>query len=110
MRSQKLADNAEREACALLNDVDPGLVYSIPYMSTDIINHPKHYTSSSAKCSKCSHPIECIDVIEDLPFNVGAIIKYLWRREHKGSLLEDLKKCQWYINREISRIERANQK
>lgn len=64
----------------------------------DLINHPPHYTS---------HPsgVECIDVIEHLPFNVGAAIKYLWRCELKGAHLEDLKKARWYVEREIARRE-----
>lgn len=63
----------------------------------DPINHPKHYTS---------HPsgVECIKVTEHFNFNVGNAIKYLWRMDHKNGL-EDLKKAQWYIAREIARIE-----
>ena len=61
------------------------------------VNHPAHYNS---------HPLglECIDVAEWLPFNVGNAIKYLWRHEHKGGA-EDLHKAIWYIRREIARLE-----
>ena len=31
--------------------------------------------------------------------------KYLWRWPKKGRPLEDLKKCRWYLDRTISRIE-----
>jgi uncharacterized protein DUF3310 len=67
-------------------------------MKEDLINHPSHYTS---------HPsgIECIEVVEHMPFNVGNAIKYLWRAGLKGSLIEDLKKARWYIDREIQRLE-----
>lgn len=70
-----------------------------PLVTEDNINHPKHYTS---------HPsgIECIQVTEHMNFNIGNAIKYLWRADHKNGL-EDLKKAQWYINREISRLEKA---
>lgn len=63
----------------------------------DNIN-PAHYRG---------HPsgIECIVVVEHMNFNVGNAIKYLWRTELKGGL-EDLKKAQWYIAREIARKER----
>lgn len=64
---------------------------------TDNINHPKHYTSSNAVCSDCFHPIECIDVTRHMSFNIGNIVKYLWRADHKNGL-EDLKKAQWYLN------------
>lgn len=63
----------------------------------DKVNHPKHYNS---------HPsgIECIDVVEHLNFNIGNAIKYLWRTDHKNGI-EDLKKAEWYIRREIERLE-----
>jgi len=66
----------------------------------DVVNHPTHYTS---------HPsgVECIDVVEHLPFNVGNAIKYLWRCGLKGAEIEDLKKSRWYIDREIARREKA---
>lgn len=62
------------------------------------VNHPKHYTS---------HPsgVECITVTEHMNFNIGNAVKYLWRSDHKNGL-EDLKKAQWYITREIQRLEK----
>ena len=64
----------------------------------DPVNHPKHYTS---------HPsgIECIVVAEHYGFNLGNVIKYLWRAEEKGAPLEDLKKARWYLEREIQKRE-----
>ena len=72
----------------------------------DIINHPPHYTLGK---------IEVIDFIEDkeLNFNLGNVIKYVARAGHKKSsgksldakALEDLKKAQWYLNREIAARE-----
>lgn len=63
----------------------------------DAVDHPSHYNSHPAG-------IECIDVIEHLPFNVGNAIKYLWRADHKGKQIEDLEKARWYIEREIQRV------
>lgn len=60
------------------------------------VNHPAHYNRHPAG-------IECIDVVEHLPFNVGNAIKYLWRYEHKNGV-EDLRKAVWYIEREIKRL------
>jgi hypothetical protein len=67
---------------------------------SDAVNHPPHYTS---------HPsgIECIVVAEHMNFCVGNAIKYLWRAGQKGDALEDLKKSKWYIEREISRLEKT---
>ena len=72
----------------------------------DVINHPQHYTVGK---------IEVIDFIEDkgLNFNLGNVVKYVARAGHKKSsgksidakALEDLKKAQWYLNREISSRE-----
>ncbi len=72
----------------------------------DIINHPPHYTLGK---------IEVIDFIEDkeLNFNLGNVVKYVARAGHKKSsgksldakALEDLKKAQWYLNREIAARE-----
>lgn len=65
-------------------------------MTTDMINHPPHYTS---------HPsgVECITVTEHMGFNVGNAVKYLWRADLKADPLDDLRKAAWYINREIER-------
>jgi len=66
----------------------------------DAIN-PKHYKS---------HPsgIECIDITEHLMCNRANAIKYAWRANDKGCTREDLQKCEWYINREIKRLQRGN--
>ncbi len=66
---------------------------------TDPVNHPPHYKA---------HPsgIECIQITEHMNFNIGNAVKYLWRADEKGNALEDLKKAQWYVTREIARRER----
>lgn len=67
----------------------------------DVVNHPSHY---------CSHPasIECIEVIEWFPLNIGNAVKYLWRCGLKegNDPLTDLRKAVWFINREIERREK----
>ena len=62
----------------------------------DAVDHPDHYNRHPAG-------IECIDVIEEFPFNLGAAIKYIWRADHKNDPVEDLKKAIWYLRREIER-------
>ena len=64
------------------------------------VNHPDHYNAIPG--------VECIDVVEHLPFNIGNAIKYLWRCDHKGKDVEDLEKACWYIRREIARRQRAS--
>jgi hypothetical protein len=63
------------------------------------VDHPRHYNQVSG--------IECIDVAEKFGFCLGNSIKYIWRSEHKGNRIEDLKKAIWYIEREISNIEQG---
>lgn len=67
----------------------------------DDINHPSHYNSSPCHC-ECGRKIECIDITRYMNFNIGNIIKHLWRAEFKGGL-QDLKKAQWYMNDEVNR-------
>jgi len=62
----------------------------------DPVNSPAHYTQRAG--------IECIDVTEHMTFNIGNAVKYLWRHEDKGSPVEDLRKAEWYIRREIKRL------
>ena len=67
----------------------------------DPVNKPPHYFAPSGA--------ELITVIEHLPYCRGAAIKYLFRAgvKDKGRELEDLKKAEWMIKREISRLEAA---
>jgi hypothetical protein len=64
----------------------------------DLVNNPAHYTAGG---------IETIDFIEakKLNYNIGNVIKYLTRADHKGNKLEDLRKAQWYLTREISMLK-----
>jgi len=50
--------------------------------------------------------VEVIDVTEWLPFNLGNVVKYCLRSDHKHNALEDLRKAQWYLEREIARRQR----
>lgn len=61
----------------------------------DPVNHPKHYNSNPSG-------MECIDLVEMLPFCEGNAIKYLWRADHKGARVEDLKKALWYSKRALT--------
>jgi hypothetical protein len=66
----------------------------------DNVNHPAHYKTGG---------IETIDFIEakSLSYNLGNVVKYITRADHKGNCIEDLKKAQWYLNREISYLEKS---
>jgi hypothetical protein len=64
----------------------------------DLVNHPAHYKVGG---------IETIDFIEakKLNYNIGNVVKYLTRADHKGNKLEDLRKAQWYLTREIGALK-----
>jgi hypothetical protein len=72
------------------NDIDPNGV-----------DHPKHYNV---------HPsgVECIEVVRHMTFNLGNVVKYLWRDGIKDTdvPLQDLNKAAWYLNDEIARRTR----
>lgn len=74
----------------------------------DMVNHPAHYINGP-KHSSCGEPIECIDIAEKMPFNIGNAIKYLWRHEDKGAPIQDLRKALWYVQREIDRLNKLEQ-
>ena len=61
----------------------------------DPINRPIYYNKGR---------IEIIDFIEDQQFNfhLGLVVKYLAREKYKDGI-KDLKKAQWYLQREIER-------
>jgi hypothetical protein len=62
----------------------------------DPVNKPKHYTS---------HPsgVDCIQITEHMGFNLGNAIKYIWRADLRNDSMEDLRKAEWYIRREIQK-------
>ena len=60
----------------------------------DDISHPAHYTHSA---------IECIEVTEQLSYNLGNAVKYVWRFGYKGQAAKDLRKAAWYMRREAVR-------
>lgn len=68
----------------------------------EVINHPKHYNGDSL--------YETIKVIDawQLNFNLGNCIKYISRADKKDSIIQDLKKAKWYLEREITKLENAD--
>lgn len=75
--------------------------------STDMVNHPKHYTQGS---------IECIDALKAATVGkrgieavcVANVIKYLWRYEEKNGI-EDVRKAKFYIERLLKELEESQQ-
>jgi hypothetical protein len=78
--------------CSQCNDFDEWEV------KEDLIHKPKHYTYSQ---------YEPIDVIKawNLDFDLGNVVKYIARCEHKGDKLQDLNKALEYLQHEIKCLE-----
>jgi len=66
---------------------------------SDPVN-PNHY--------QLDNGAQVIDVTETLNFNLGNVVKYAARagRKEGTDKATDLKKAQWYLNRELKRIAR----
>lgn len=68
----------------------------------DSVNSPAHYTDGG---------IETIDFIEakGLNYNLGNAVKYISRAGKKDpdKVIEDLRKAEWYLTREIYKREIA---
>lgn len=70
-------------------------------MENDIdlkVKHPKHYSERAG--------VECIAIAQTFNFNLGNVIKYIWRAGSKDGqpTLLDLQKAKQYIEFEIARI------
>lgn len=71
------------------------------------VEHPKYYNQ---------HPsgVECIDIVRYYNFDVGNVIKYLWRAglkteegyTNKQKELEDCKKALFYLKDHINMLEK----
>ena len=73
-------------------------------VSSDNVNHPKHYTNGD---------VECIDAIKAsmssdafAGYLKGNTIKYLWRYQLKKNPVEDLEKAKWYLEKLIDITKR----
>lgn len=91
----------------------PGFIGTCPHIWTTPMpedlkvpiekTRPGHYGGEA-------NPFEAIKIIEHygLGFCLGNCIKYLLRAGKKGSesVLDDLKKARWYLDREIQALEK----
>lgn len=67
------------------------------FLQADVVNHPPHYKVGG---------IETIDFIEakGLDYNLGNVVKYVTRADHKGNKIQDLEKARWYLDRAINSL------
>jgi len=73
---------------------------------SDLVNSPPHYNNGEIECSDAMAAMSNgVNVDPHTAHVWQTAFKYLWRWPKKGRPLEDLKKCRWYLDRTISRIE-----
>lgn len=66
------------------------------------VKHPKHYGLRGG--------VECIVISQTFNFNLGNVIKYVWRagwKDHKTHII-DLEKAKQYLEFEIERLKNEN--
>lgn len=73
----------------------------------DMVNHPQHYRTGKIEC------IDCISAVVSMydgeqAYDVGQVVKYLYRAPTKQNFMQDLKKAQWYLNRLIETASKTN--
>lgn len=78
-----------------IDDMKPNDWDNVSNIKPDMVNKPKHYQGI----------VECIELIKDRLGSIGYeaylegnIWKYLYRHKDKEENIQDLKKCQWYLN------------
>ncbi|MGV8948516.1 MAG: DUF3310 domain-containing protein [Candidatus Paracaedibacter sp.] len=69
--------------------------------SSNIITRPAHYVEGRT--------IEPIVVIEEygLCHHLACVVKYISRAGRKTSFINDLKKAEWYLSREVIRLQQG---
>lgn len=94
-QNQTLVPEERRGALAWLRSV-----FNDEPVTSDAVDHPTHYNQ---------HPsgVECIEIAQHMNFNLGNVLKYIWRCDKKGPAIEDLKKARNYLTFEIERREKA---
>ena len=95
-RAQAVRDKGQWENIGVFSS-DKSIAQQIEMFEPkpDAVNHPAHYKVGG---------IETIDFIEakKLNYNIGNVVKYLTRADHKGNRKQDLEKAKWYLERELS--------
>jgi hypothetical protein len=68
------------------------------------VEHPDYYNKNPSG-------VECLDVVRYFNFNLGNVIKYIWRAGLKdGSpTIQDLRKARFYLDDEIKKLEKEIQ-
>lgn len=68
---------------------------------------PNNFRSGPRPDHYNNHPsgVECIQIVQWFNFNLGNVIKYVWRSVIKDNPIEDLMKARQYLDFEIERLK-----
>nr|DAX86000.1 MAG TPA: nucelotide kinase [Caudoviricetes sp.] len=66
-------------------------------MKSDNVNSPPHYRQGEIECIEAIKASMSEEGFRD--YLKGNVMKYIWRYEHKGRVIEDIEKALWYLNR-----------
>lgn len=96
-------------------------VSTMPFLEDEEINVPRGTMDSESRVEhpnyyKLSNGIEVLDVIRDLPFNIGNVVKYVIRAgkkkeaglSDKQKQIEDLEKAKFYLEDAIKQLNKED--
>ena len=77
---------------------------NLPEPNSTQVEHPDYYNKNPSG-------VECLDVVRYFNFNLGNVIKYIWRAGLKdGSpTIQDLRKARFYLDDEIKKLEKETE-
>lgn len=101
-------ENSDKKLEKNIMEIYTTKINSIPEAAkTDMVNHPQHYKTGKIECIKCISAV--VNMYDgEQAYDVGQVIKYLYRAPTKMNFMQDLKKAQWYLNRLIKIASKEN--
>ena len=69
----------------------------------DMVNNPNHYNTGSVECIEAIR--ESMSPVSYKGYLKGNVQKYVWRYEHKGNEIQDLRKARWYLDKLLDAVE-----
>lgn len=96
-------------------------VSTMPFLEDEEINVPRGTMDSESRVEhpnyyKLSNGIEVLDIVRDLPFNIGNVVKYVIRAgkkkeaglSDKQKQIEDLEKAKFYLEDAIKQLNKED--
>lgn len=68
-------------------------------MSVDLVNNPPHYSAFGFESLELLEKVFFLMPEKNMIFYIGNALKYSIRSKFKGSEIQDLKKCEFYIKK-----------